>query len=76
MVCSKDWEMRHPQELIRPLPEQPKQPWTRPESTDQYLTVDYDNLPFECSLTGVFCQADYATADCAIVGHTDGGLIP
>jgi len=34
MVCSEDWEPRHPQEMIRPIPDQNKLPWTRPEGTD------------------------------------------
>lgn len=38
-VCEEDWEMRHPQELIRPIPDQQKLPWTRPEATDTFTDV-------------------------------------
>ncbi len=31
MVCRRDNELRHPQELIRPVPDQTKLPWTRPD---------------------------------------------
>lgn len=31
MVCEKDYEARHPQESIRPVPDQQKLPWTRPD---------------------------------------------
>jgi len=33
MVCASCWEPRHPQELIRPIPDQNKLPWTRPEGS-------------------------------------------
>jgi hypothetical protein len=36
MVCSDDYEMQHPQERIRPIPDQKKLPWTRPEATDVF----------------------------------------
>lgn len=61
MVCSKDWETRHPQELIRPIPDQQKLPWTRPEPND---------LTTSGVCTGFTRQAvaDYGTADCALAG--------
>lgn len=76
MVCSKDWETRHPQELIRPLPTEKAPKWTRPEGTDQFISITYNsNLDF-CSVEGRFCQADYLEADCASVGNINGALIP
>ena len=36
-VCDQDWEIRHPQEMVRPIPDQRALPWTRPESTDVYI---------------------------------------
>lgn len=40
-VCDKDWETRHPMDFIKaPRGEKPL-PWTRPEPTDQFVTVDY-----------------------------------
>lgn len=43
MVCRPSikpgcWEPRHPQELIRPIPDDPKLPWTRPEPADRWVT--------------------------------------
>lgn len=41
MVCREDFELRHPQESIRVLPDQNKLPWTRPEPNDTFITVNY-----------------------------------
>ena len=41
MVCEHDWETRHPQELIRPIKDQNKLPWTRPEPADQFVPYSY-----------------------------------
>lgn len=58
MVDDACWEMRHPQELIRPIPDQNKLPWTRPESTDVFWngityvnTVDTSQLPAGSKVT-------------------------
>ena len=42
MVCHQDWEIRHPQELIRPIQDQAKLPWTRPEPPDKFIEQTYD----------------------------------
>src|SRR5882762_1391216 len=69
-VCNKDWEPRHPQELIRPMPTERPLPWTRPEPTDQFLNFGtIDPATFTCSLDGQLCMSDHASADCAIVGN-------
>ena len=65
MVCSEDWETRHPQELIRPIPDQKPLPWTRPESTDVFWAV-------VCTPTTQQGVADYGTADCARVDYDLG----
>jgi hypothetical protein len=40
-VCVQDFEVRHPLDLIRaPKPEKAL-PWTRPEPTNQFVTVSY-----------------------------------
>jgi hypothetical protein len=39
MVCKKDWETRHPQDLIRMKPERVAPPWVRPEAPDEYVPV-------------------------------------
>lgn len=42
MVCSKDFELRHPQEFVRAKPDVQSVPWTRPESTNYtYLQQQY-----------------------------------
>jgi len=38
MVCRDDFEVRHPQELIRSIPDQNKLSWTRPEAVDKGST--------------------------------------
>ena len=41
MVCEKDFETRHPQDFIRGVPDQQELPFTRPETTDTYVSVTY-----------------------------------
>ena len=38
MVCSDDFEERHPQDLIRLRPERTALPWARPYPTDTFVT--------------------------------------
>lgn len=80
MVCAPTiksgcWEMRHPQELIRPLPDSAPLPWTRPEPADIFIDVPTPST-MGCTLEGMLSQADYGTADCAIAGNINGGLVP
>lgn len=48
-VCSSCWEMRHPQELIRPIKERNSVPWTRPrpesDGSDETITTAADLYP-------------------------------
>ena len=47
MVCSDDYEQRHPQDLIRLRPERTSLPWARPYPTDTFRTpapADGSNL--------------------------------
>jgi hypothetical protein len=70
MVCDQDWEQRHPQELIRPIADQNKLPWTRPEGSDQFITPTYNPAILQyCTLDGQFSNSDHATSDCAVVGN-------
>lgn len=78
MVCMPTvkagcWEVRHPQDLIRPIPDQPALPWTRPEGNDVFIGPEY-SLVF-CTVEGQYSQADYGTADCMTVDNVNGGLI-
>lgn len=63
MVCQRDWETRHPQELIRAIPDQQKLPWTRPDVTPVYW-VDGTI----CTPEGRQGVAGYGVAGCAIAG--------
>lgn len=65
MVCEKDWETRHPQDLIRPLPDEQKLPWTRPEPADTYISVTYNSLVDSCTLEQMNGGVDYYATDCA-----------
>jgi hypothetical protein len=62
MVCHKDYETRHPQEFIRPVPEKITPEWTRPEPADTFLSV--------CYLWEDSAYADLAAADCATADTT------
>ena len=41
MVCSTDFEHRHPQDYIRGNKPEKAIPWSRPEPADRFVTVDY-----------------------------------
>lgn len=69
MVCRKDWETRHPQEMMRPIPDQAKLPWTRPEATDIFVTGSL------CTLSGRQAVPDMAVPNCAIP-NMDYGVRP
>ena len=60
MVCSEDWEMRHPQDLIRPIKERNSVPWTRPRPTDIDVVV--------CSVTDVSSIVGVGVVGCMMVG--------
>lgn len=60
-VCPEHWEPRQTQDFVRAIPEKPAPPWVQPMS-DVFV--------------GNFCstrdgRADYAEADCAIVGYIE-----
>lgn len=57
MVCSQDWELRHPQDLIRTVPYTNAVPWTRPEN------IDTESIQV-CTLVTINSLADVGTADC------------
>jgi len=59
MVCSKDYEQRHPQDFIRSRPEKNTVPFSRPEAEDTFL---HDS----CTVTGLTSYAGYATAGCSL----------
>lgn len=78
MVCMPTikagcWETRHPQDLIRPIPDQQKLPWTRPEAADQFIGPFAGNG--QCDIINSQAVAGIGVAGCMIAGH-DMGLGP
>lgn len=67
MVCRDCWELRHPQELIRPIADQNKLPWTRPEATDTFL-----NLSDGCTFINSQAVAGLGVAGCMVAGRDLG----
>ena len=63
MVDALCWETRQPQELIRPIPDQPAPPWTRPDVQPTYW-YEGNNTP-GCTVVTGQGVADVGTADCA-----------
>ena len=48
IVCSEDWEQRHPQDLLRVQREQISVPWSRPyPAEDTFIPVNYTDLEKE-----------------------------
>lgn len=62
MVCSKDFETRHPQELIRVKADEPSVPWSRPE-------VDVFLRDWICTVEKSQSIAGVGTAGCLIPGR-------
>jgi hypothetical protein len=65
-VCADDWEPRHPQELIRPVPDQQPLPWTRPDNDPVYWFSG--NTTDGCTTLTGQGVAGYGTAGCARAG--------
>lgn len=63
-TCSACWEVRHPQELIRPIKERNSVPWTRPRPDDLSVNI--------CTLFGVTAVSGQAVAGCMIAGYDNG----
>lgn len=61
MVCSDDFETRHPQDLLRVQREKIAVPWARP-------TPATDTFTSSCDLWSSSPLADFGVADCAKVG--------
>lgn len=70
MVCKDDWEIRHPQDLIKVPKDDQSVPWSRPEQTDVFADVNYGKY---LSLPGI--AGNYAStpdsAAASIVGDID-----
>ena len=74
MVCKEDWEVRHPQELIRPIPDSVAPPWTRPVGGTEFIVVP-NNAPQTCGVFGAYSNADFGEANCMVVGNNLTGLL-
>lgn len=61
MVCSDDFELRHPQEFIRVRPERIAVPWARPEGADIFIGP-------ACFLWDQSAYAGLGTAGCMQAG--------
>jgi hypothetical protein len=70
MVCSGPetndcWEPRHAQDFLRPVKEDNKLPWTRPEPEDEFITT-------ECTIITRSGFAGYGACGCMLAGQTFG----
>jgi hypothetical protein len=65
MVCSKDYETKHPSDFFRLKGENVNPPWTRPEPSDTYS--------FVCYVWALSSYTDLAEADCA---RADSATLP
>lgn len=75
-VCDMDWEQRHPQDMIRAIPDEQPLPWTRPEGPDVSVGPDY-NDEYEaasCTAFGSSAVPDYAIPNCSIPNTLIPGL--
>jgi len=66
VVCPDDWEIRHPQDFIKPTIDKIVVPFTRPRQEDVFVDV--------CTLPGRTGIAGYAVAGCSIAGFYDDSL--
>jgi len=48
MVCTADWEPRHPQDFARGKAEKQIPPWTRPKASDTFVLI-----PTEMAIAGI-----------------------
>jgi len=52
MVCEGDWEPRQPQDFVHGVADIMAPPWTRPESSDSFIPINYTNAMNLVSTTG------------------------
>ncbi len=62
MVCSKDYEARHPQDFIKVRPEKAIPEWTRPRTEDVFTEV--------CYLWELSGYAGLGSAGCMAAGNS------
>lgn len=55
-VCPEHWEVRHPQDFVRGIPDVQTPPWTQPMPADQFVSL--------CSYATRSAVASYAGPGC------------
>jgi hypothetical protein len=71
IVCSKDWEPRHPMDFLKVRKESNRVPFTRPEPADVFVEVPYISTGNDfCTHMTRLGLAGFGTAGCATVGNT------
>ena len=61
LVCSKDWEPRHPQDFVRGVKDTQSTPFTKDEAVD--------SITYTCGPCDQQAIAGIAVSGCAIVGQ-------
>ena len=69
MVCEEDFEVRHPQTLLKVAKERIAPPWVRPE-------VEPDVFLFYCDINGIQGRSDLGTADCSQADLNNPNILP
>lgn len=67
MVCKQDYEIKHPQLMIRVPVDDPSVPWARPEAEDDFIEI--------CFLWERSAYAGLATAGCMMAGYQPGTYV-
>ena len=57
-VCKEDFELRHPQDFLRAVPDDQSVRWTRPEGPDNFLSPSQPSL--SGPVTGVVVGSQYS----------------
>lgn len=65
MVCSADFELRHPQDLLRTVPYTQAVAWTRPDNSD-YTSIVFCTPQTRTAVAGI------GVAGCMIAGFNNG----
>lgn len=74
MVCNSDYEVRHPQDLIRVYERPDVLPYTRDEVVDTFVNETAPSI----FVTEAICDmgvADYAVCDLIVPGYTDDTVL-
>ena len=67
-VCPEHWEPRHPQDFVRPVPDNMSVPWAQ-DMSDTFTGPN-------CTLMGISAVPNWAIPDCMIPGKLFISLLP